>query len=159
MRALIQRVSRARVTVQGKECGSIGAGLLVLLGVKEDDTAEDAEYLARRTASLRVFLDPEGKMNLALDDVGGSVLVVSQFTLHADTRKGNRPSYIHAAPPERAEELYERYTDRLGVLLGEDRVATGTFRAMMEVELVNDGPVTVMLYSKSEYDIENPLVP
>ncbi len=159
MRALIQRVERASVTVEGGIAGSIGAGFLILLGVKEDDEQYDAEYLAQRTASLRVFLDSEGKMNLALDDVGGSVLVVSQFTLHADTKKGNRPSYVRAAPPEKAEELYRVYTDRLRVLLGEDRVATGVFRTMMKVELVNDGPVTVMLYSKSEYDGESPLVP
>ncbi len=151
MRALIQRVAEASVTVDGEVTGAIGAGLLVLLGVRDDDTAEDAIHLASRTAALRIFNDDEGKMNRSVDDVTGSLLVVSQFTLHADTRKGNRPSYVRAAPPARAEQLYERYVAELRALLGMARVATGVFRAMMRVALVNDGPVTVLLQSRNEY--------
>lgn len=151
MLALLQRVSRARVTVSGRDTGAIGPGLLVLLGVRRGDGADDARYLAGRVARLRVFNDAEGKMNLSVEDTGGSVLVVSQFTLHADTRKGNRPSYAHAAEPGVAEELYGRFIAELRALLGTDRVATGEFAAMMDVELVNAGPVTVTLRSRSEY--------
>ncbi|MAT40025.1 MAG: D-tyrosyl-tRNA(Tyr) deacylase [Ectothiorhodospiraceae bacterium] len=150
MRALIQRVSQAKVTVDGKITGQIGAGLLVLLGVKEGDTQEDADYLSRRLPAFRIFNDAEGKMNLSVEDISGEILVVSQFTLHADTRKGNRPSYVHAADPAIAEELYERVVANLRTALGPARVATGRFGAMMEVALTNDGPVTVMLQSKSE---------
>jgi D-aminoacyl-tRNA deacylase len=151
MRALIQRVAEASVTVDGEVTGAIALGYLVLLGVRDDDTADDAAYLAARTTALRIFNDDEGKMNLALGDVEGSVLVVSQFTLHADTRKGNRPSYVRAAPPALAEQLYEHYVAEMRLLLGAERVATGMFRAMMRVALVNDGPVTVMLKSRREY--------
>ncbi len=154
MRVLIQRVSRARVTVGDAEprvTGAIGPGLLVLCGVRHGDSEEDAVYLASRVARLRVFNDGDGKMNLSLLDTGGAALVVSQFTLHADTRKGNRPSYGHAAEPVLAERLYTRFVEELRVLLGSDRVATGVFAAMMQVELVNDGPVTVTVKSKSEY--------
>jgi D-tyrosyl-tRNA(Tyr) deacylase len=135
----------------GAETGSIGRGLLVLLGVTHTDTESDARALAARTVALRVFNDADGRMNLALTDTGGGVLVVSQFTLHADTRKGNRPSYTRAAAPGLAELLYDAYVDELRALLGAGRVATGVFRAMMEVEMVGDGPVTVLLRSKSEY--------
>jgi D-aminoacyl-tRNA deacylase len=151
MRVLIQRVSRAGVTVNGKTVASIGKGFLALAGVRHGDTEDDAVYLASRTAQLRIFNDAHGKMNLSLKDIGGEILVVSQFTLHADTRKGNRPSYGRAAAAELAEALYERYILELRMLLGEDRVATGVFAAMMQVELVNDGPVTVTIQSKSEY--------
>ena len=151
MKALIQRVSRASVTIDGIVNGEIGRGLAVFLGVKQGDTKEDATHLASRIAALRIFNDSEGKMNLSVQDVGGNVLVISQFTLHADTRKGNRPSYTHAANPEIAEELYELFIHELGKILGEGRVATGIFRAMMNVELVNEGPVTIMIKSKSEY--------
>ena len=151
MRMLIQRVSRARVTVGGRETGSIGIGVLALVGVRHGDTDDDARYLAGRLARLRIFNDEDGKMNLSVDDVGGAVLVVSQFTLHADTRKGNRPSYGHAAEPGLAEHLYELFVAELSSLLGAPRVATGEFGAMMAVELVNDGPVTVTVNSKSEY--------
>jgi D-tyrosyl-tRNA(Tyr) deacylase len=154
VRALIQRVSRASVRVAGVPLGSIGRGLLVFLSVTHADTEDDARYLAARTASLRMFHDAQEKMNLAVTDVGGSALVVSQFTLHADTRKGNRPSYTRAAAPEQAERLYDAYTAELRSLLGTERVATGEFRAMMEVELVNDGPVTLLLQSRSEYGTE-----
>ncbi|MBN1448614.1 MAG: D-tyrosyl-tRNA(Tyr) deacylase [Bacteroidetes bacterium] len=151
MRILVQRVSRAHVTVSDECTGRIGAGLLVLLGVKHGDTVDDARYLTSRLARLRVFNDVEGKMNLSVEDIGGSVLVVSQFTLHADTRKGNRPSYGRAADPQLAEQLYELFVAELRAMLGAERVATGLFGAMMQVELVNDGPVTVMVKSKSEY--------
>ncbi|MDT8322884.1 MAG: D-aminoacyl-tRNA deacylase [Bacteroidota bacterium] len=151
MRLLIQRVSRASVTVDSRITGEIGPGLLVLLGVRHGDTEEDARYLASRLLRLRVFNDADGKMNLSVDDTGGSALVVSQFTLHADTRKGNRPSYGHAAEAELAEHLYELFIAELRGLMGQDRVATGEFAAMMEVALVNDGPVTILLQSKSEY--------
>lgn len=148
MRALIQRVRRCSVVIEGKEHSSIGPGMLILLGVKQTDQEADAEYLAGRCAALRIFEDREGKMNLAVKEVGGSAMVVSQFTLYGDTRKGNRPSYSEAAPPEKAEALYEHFVRILRMTLGVDVVATGVFRAMMDVELVNDGPVTVMVESK-----------
>lgn len=151
MRALLQRVTRARVTVDGTETGAIAHGLVVFLGVRDGDTAEDAAYLASRVANARLFNDAEGKMNFSVIDTDGAALVISQFTLHADTRKGNRPSYILAAKPEDAERLYESFKEELRKILGDDRVAAGLFRAMMQVELVNDGPVTVMIESKSEY--------
>lgn len=128
---------------------SIGKGYLILLGIKAGDTESDAAYVADKCASLRVFDDAEGKMNLSVKDVNGSVLVVSQFTLYGDTRKGNRPSFIEAAPPDTAEPLYEHFVERMRLLIGSDHVATGVFRAMMEVALVNDGPVTVMVESKN----------
>ena len=123
--------------------------MLILLGVREGDTEADALALADRCCSLRIFGDGEGKMNISVQDAGGSAMVVSQFTLYGDTRRGNRPSYTEAAPPEIAERLYDVFAARLRELLGPARVATGLFRAMMEVELVNDGPVTVLLESKS----------
>ena len=145
MRAVVQRVSRAEVRVDGKATGAVGRGLAVLLGVAREDGDEDARILADKVAALRIFEDAAGKMNLALAEVGGGVLVVSQFTLLGDLRKGNRPSFTAAAPPERANALYERFC----ALLREKglTVATGVFRAHMDVELVNDGPVTVMLDS------------
>lgn len=148
MRALIQRVRRCSVAIEGKNHSSIGPGMLVLLGVGQTDKEADAEYLAGRCAALRIFEDQEGKMNLAVKEIGGSAMVVSQFTLYGDTRKGNRPSYSEAAPPEKAEALYEHFVRILRMTIGDDRVATGVFRAMMDVELVNDGPVTVMVESK-----------
>ncbi len=147
MKAVIQRVSRASVTVDGRIVGQIGRGFVVLLGVRQGDTDAAARFLAEKTASLRIFQDAQEKMNLALGDVAGSALVVSQFTLYADTRKGNRPSFINAAPPEEAERLYLWYVACLRRILGEDRVSTGVFRATMQVELVNDGPVTLELCS------------
>jgi D-tyrosyl-tRNA(Tyr) deacylase len=122
--------------------------MLILLGVKQGDQAADAEYLADRCSALRIFEDPQGKMNLSVRDVRASVMVVSQFTLYGDTRKGNRPSYSEAAAPAEAEALYQHFARRMSLSLGEERVATGVFRAMMDVELVNDGPVTVMVESK-----------
>ncbi len=146
MRAVLHRVTRASVRVGGATVGEIGAGLVVLLGVARDDAEEDARYLAEKVLNLRVFDDAEGRMNLPVGEAGGALLVVSQFTLYGDARRGRRPSWFEAAPPERAAELYEFFvaeTRRAGA-----RVETGSFRAMMEVELVNDGPVTLLLDSK-----------
>ena len=149
MRALIQRVRRSSVTINGATHSSIGEGMLILVGVRQGDQETDSEYLADRCAALRIFEDSEGKMNLSVKDTAGSAMVVSQFTLYGDTRKGNRPSYSEAAHPERAQELYDHFVGCLRRSLGESKVATGVFRAMMDVELVNDGPVTVMIESKS----------
>lgn len=146
MRACLQRVSRASVIVDGTIISQIGAGFLVLLGVATDDTAADADYLAEKIAGLRVFEDADGKMNLSLAEQGGAMLVVSQFTLYGDCRKGRRPSFTEAAPPERAEQLYERFVTQ--VRASGIHVETGRFRAMMQVELVNDGPVTLLLESR-----------
>ncbi|MGC8883971.1 MAG: D-aminoacyl-tRNA deacylase [Bryobacteraceae bacterium] len=146
MRAVIQRVSSASVTVDGRVTGAIGPGLLVLLGVGRDDTEQDADTLAEKIITLRVFQDEAGKMNLSLRDTGGSLLVVSQFTLYGDTRKGRRPSFDMAAPPQQARRLYERFVEaarRQGV-----HVETGVFQAMMSVSLVNEGPVTFLLETR-----------
>ena len=146
MKAVIQRVRESAVTVDGREVGRIGRGILVLLGVSRDDTPADADYLLDKTLNLRIFEDEAGKMNRSLLDVGGELLVVSQFTLYGDCRKGRRPSFVQAAPPETAEALYEHFVDQArgsGV-----PVATGRFRAMMDVSLVNDGPVTLILESR-----------
>lgn len=143
MRACIQRVSRARVTVAGETSGQIGTGMLVLLGVAEGDTEADARQLAQKIAGLRIFEDAQEKMNLALGDIGGAMLVVSQFTLLGDCRKGRRPSFVAAAPAELAEALYQVFVEAVAERGIE--VATGRFRQHMEVELVNDGPVTLLL--------------
>lgn len=143
MRALIQRVSRAHVDVEGERVGEIGPGLLILLGVTHGDTSEHGKVLAQKCATLRIFEDEQGKMNRSVRDVGGAALVVSQFTLYADTRNGRRPSFVQAAPPELARQLYERFVEQLraeGL-----PVATGQFQAHMKVEGVNDGPVTLLL--------------
>ncbi len=146
MRAVIQRVSRASVVVEGRVAGEIVAGLVVLLGVGRADNPESAAYLAEKIVNLRIFSDDAGKMNLSLLDVGGSALVVSQFTLYGDTRGGRRPSYIQAAPPEEANLLYQEF---VGSMRGRGiRVETGVFQAHMQVELVNDGPVTILLDSE-----------
>ena len=147
MKALIQRVSRASVTVDGQVTGSIGKGFAILIGVRIGDSEGEALYLAEKTAGLRIFPDAQDKMNLALEEVGGAVLVVSQFTLYADTRKGNRPSFVNAAPPAEAERLYEVYVGHLRRILGPGQVTTGTFRASMSIEIINDGPVTIELVS------------
>jgi len=149
MRAIIQRVKEARVEVDGETVGRIGEGVLVLLGAGKDDTEEDAEYLAEKILTLRIFENGEGKMNLSVMDTGGSVLVVSQFTLYGDCRKGRRPSFDKAARPEDAERLYELFVDELRERGA--KVETGKFRAMMDVHLVNSGPVTLMLDSKREF--------
>ena len=146
MRAVIQRVTRASVTVEGRVAGEIGAGLLVLLGVSKTDNPESASYLAEKIANLRIFSDEAGKMNLSVLDIGGSALVVSQFTLYGDTRGGRRPSFIQAAPPEEANRLYQEFVKSLRSL--GMKVETGVFQAHMQVELVNDGPVTILLDSE-----------
>lgn len=146
MRILIQRVERASVAIGGTVRSQIGAGLLVLLGVGTDDTEADADYLAGKLVRLRIFDDEAGVMNLDVRQTGGEVLVVSQFTLMASTRKGNRPSYIQAAPEAVSRPLYERFTARVAELLGRE-VPTGEFGADMQVELVNDGPVTIWMDS------------
>ena len=143
MRAVIQRVSRARVTVADRITGEIGNGLVVLLGVARNDTERDADYLASKIVSLRIFDDVDGKMNVSVKDVGGALLVVSQFTLYGDVRRGLRPSWSDAAPPELAEPLYDYFVESSRKLI--QPVETGSFRAMMQVELVNDGPVTILL--------------
>jgi D-tyrosyl-tRNA(Tyr) deacylase len=147
MRAVIQRVSRARVVIDGETVGEVGRGLLVLLGVTHADTAEEAAWLADKVVGLRIFNDADGKMNLSIADVGGGVLVVSQFTLYGDCRKGRRPSFIDAARPELAVPLYEAFVNGIKAL--GIPAATGRFGAMMQVELVNDGPVTLIVDSKS----------
>ncbi len=149
MRAVVQRVTRASVTVEGQIVGEIGKGLVVLLGVARDDTEKDAAYLAEKIAALRVFDDAEGRMNLSVKDNGGAMLVVSQFTLHGDVRRGLRPSWIEAAAPEVAEPLYEFFVTQAKTRV--DYVATGSFRRMMQVELVNDGPVTILLDSRKVF--------
>jgi len=145
MRAVIQRVSSASVTVRGEIVGQIGPGLLVLLGVGLGDTAADAEYLAEKVCGLRIFEDEQGKMNRSVQDVSGSLLAVSQFTLYGDARKGKRPSFDAAARPELARELYESFVERIRA--AGLRCETGRFQEMMQVELVNDGPVTILLDS------------
>jgi D-tyrosyl-tRNA(Tyr) deacylase len=149
MRALIQRVSRASVKADGKLSGSIGKGYLVLLGIEESDTAEDLIWLSRKIVGMRLFDDDQGLMNLSLADVAGEILLVSQFTLHAATKKGNRPSFIRAARPEQARPLYEQMIRQLEIDLGK-APATGVFGAMMEVELINDGPVTIWIDTKNK---------
>jgi D-tyrosyl-tRNA(Tyr) deacylase len=146
MRAVLQRVTRARVVVDGAVKGEIGPGLLVLLGVGKNDTDESAKYLAEKTANLRIFDDEQGKMNRSLVDVGGATLVVSQFTLYGDARGQRRPSFLAAAPPEEGKRLYEEYVKALRAL--GVRVETGVFQARMAVELTNDGPVTLLLDSE-----------
>jgi D-tyrosyl-tRNA(Tyr) deacylase len=145
MRAVVQRVTRARVTVEEEITGEIGNGLVVLLGIARDDTKADADYLASKIVALRIFDDAEGKMNVSLKDVDGGLLVVSQFTLYGDVRRGLRPSWSDAAPPEIAEPLYEYFVESCRKLLGQ--VETGSFRKTMQVELVNDGPVTLLIDS------------
>ena len=149
MTAVVQRVSRASVTVDGETVGAIGRGLMILLGVTHGDGEEEARWLAGKVAGLRIYEDAEGKMNRGLLDVGGSALVVSQFTLYGDCRKGNRPSFVDAAHPEKAEDLYEVFLEQLkqsGL-----RIASGRFQAMMDISLVNQGPVTVLLDSRKGF--------
>lgn len=150
MIALVQRVLEASVAVDSDIVGSIERGLLVLLGVRTGDTEDEARYLAAKTVNLRIFSDENEKMNLSLLDKSYSMLVVSQFTLHADTRYGNRPSFTEAAEPQTAERLYGKYVDECSNLLGREKVRDGRFGAMMKVKLVNDGPVTIILKSKNE---------
>ena len=146
MRAVVQRVSRASVRVEGETVGEIGGGLLVLLGVARDDGRKDADYLLEKVVGLRVFDDTEGRMNLSLRETGGGLLVVSQFTLYGDVRRGRRPSWTEAAAPEVAEPLYKYFISESRRIL--PRVAHGSFGSMMKVELLNDGPVTILLDSR-----------
>lgn len=146
MRAVVQRVTRASVTIEGEIVGEIGDGLVVLLGVARDDTRADADYLAPKIVALRIFEDAEEKMNLSVKDIDGGLLIVSQFTLYGDVRRGLRPSWSDAAAPEIAEPLYDYFVESSRKLLR--RVETGSFRKMMQVELVNDGPVTILLDSR-----------
>jgi D-aminoacyl-tRNA deacylase len=145
MRAVVQRVTRASVTVEGEVIGEIGNGLVVLIGITREDTKVEAAYLVDKISNLRIFDDEEGKMNLSVKDVNGGLLIVSQFTLYGDVRRGLRPSWIEAAPPEVAEPLYDFFVRQARSMV--DEVATGKFQAMMKVELVNDGPVTILLDS------------
>jgi len=147
MRAVIQRVSRASVTVEEAPVSAIGSGLLILLGIEEVDGEEDVEWLARKITGMRIFEDGEGRMNRSLLDTGGEAIVVSQFTLHASTKKGNRPSFIRAAPPEHSEPLYRQFCEFLSGCLDKE-VGHGRFGAMMEVTLTNDGPVTIVIDSR-----------
>jgi D-tyrosyl-tRNA(Tyr) deacylase len=149
MRAVVQRVSRAQVTVNGEITGQISLGLLVLLGVGRDDTEADATYLSEKIAGLRVFEDAQGKMNRSLHEAGGSVLAVSQFTLYGDVRRGKRPSFDAAAPPEKARQLYEFFVQQIRA--AGLRCETGRFQEMMQVELVNQGPVTILLDSAKAF--------
>lgn len=147
MRAVIQRVTRASITIGEKEHSSIGKGLLILAGFEESDNNTDIEWLSNKIAQLRIFNDPDGIMNLSVMETGGEILVVSQFTLHAKTKKGNRPSYIRAAPPGIAIPLYNSFIEQLAQVTGKE-VRTGEFGAMMQVESVNDGPVTILIDTK-----------
>ena len=149
MRAVIQRVSESSVKINGQITGKIGRGLLILLGIEENDTNEDIEWLSGKITRLRIFNDDQGIMNLSVKEVNGEILVVSQFTLHASTKKGNRPSYIKAAKPEIAVPLYNKFLERLTFELGKP-IETGQFGAMMEVSLVNGGPVTILMDTKQK---------
>ena len=149
MRAVIQRVSEARVSVEGETIGSIGRGWLILLGIRTDDSDEDLTYLLEKSINLRAFPDAEGKMNLSIADIGGEFLVVSQFTLYADTRKGRRPGFADAAPPEIANRIYEQYIS--GLRKSGLAVATGKFQADMKISLINEGPVTFILDSRKSF--------
>jgi len=150
MRLVIQRVSSASVEVEDFVVAEIETGLLILAGIEESDTREDIDWLVKKTTQLRIFNDAEGVMNLSVQEVGGKIILVSQFTLHASTKKGNRPSYIRAAAPETAIPIYEDLIDEFKKVLGSKKVETGIFGADMQVYLVNDGPVTIILDSKNK---------
>ena len=149
MRAVIQRVTRGSVTIDGEVVGAIEHGLVVLLGIARDDTKEDDDYLVPKMIALRIFDDADGKMNVSVKDINGGLMIVSQFTLYGDVRRGLRPSWSDAAAPEIAEPLYDYFVESARKLLG--RVETGSFRKMMQVELVNDGPVTILLDSRKTF--------
>jgi D-aminoacyl-tRNA deacylase len=149
MRIVIQKVSKTSVTVEGKLVSSIGKGLLVLLGIEDADTDADIDWLVKKIVQLRIFNDENGVMNLSVQEIGGDVLIVSQFTLHASTKKGNRPSYIRASKPEFAVPMYDKFINSIEKLLGK-KVETGIFGALMDVSLVNDGPVTIIIDSKQK---------
>lgn len=149
MRAVIQRVSQASVSIDGNVNGAIGQGLLVLLGVEDADTSDDVKWLGHKISQMRIFGDEEGKMNKSVQDINGEVLLISQFTLHASTKKGNRPSFIQAAKPEKAIPMYEAMVKELGLLISKP-IQTGIFGADMKVELLNDGPVTIIIDSQNK---------
>jgi D-tyrosyl-tRNA(Tyr) deacylase len=149
MRAVIQRVGKARVTIEEKIKGQIENGLLVLMGIEDADTAEDIEWLSARIVNLRIFNDEKGVMNISVKDIAGNILLISQFTLHASTKKGNRPSYIRASKPDIAIPLYEKMIKQLSIDLGNE-IQTGVFGADMKVELLNDGPVTIVIDTKNK---------
>jgi len=149
MRAVIQRVTKASVSINNKIKSSVGCGLVVLIGIEEADNETDLEWLCSKIVQLRIFNDDNKVMNLSVQDVGGEILVVSQFTLHAKTKKGNRPSYIRAADPEKAIPMYNMFVERLSELLGKE-VGSGEFGAMMQIELINDGPVTIIIDTKEK---------
>ena len=149
MRVVIQRVSKASVQVDSKLISSISKGLLILLGIENNDTIDDINWLTKKTSNLRIFSDSEGKMNCSIKEIGGEMIVVSQFTLHAKTKKGNRPSYINAAKPEHAIPLYEKFMTELGLESG-CNIYSGEFGANMQVSLINDGPVTIIIDSKNK---------
>ncbi len=149
MRSVIQRVSSASVTTEKGILSKIGSGLMVLIGIEDTDNQEDIDWLCNKIVQLRVFNDSNGIMNLSVLETGGEIIVVSQFTLHAKTKKGNRPSYINAAPPEIAIPLYEKFVAKLSELLGK-KIGTGEFGAMMSVEIINDGPVTIIIDTKNK---------
>lgn len=149
MRSVVQRVSEASVTIDDKIAGQIGRGLVVLLGIKQGDTEKDASWLAEKIVNLRIFEDDKGKMNLSLADIGGEMLIISQFTLFGDCRKGRRPGFSSAAPPELAEPLYRQFIEKVNNL--EIKTATGIFQAEMAVQLTNDGPVTMLLDSEKTF--------
>jgi D-tyrosyl-tRNA(Tyr) deacylase len=149
MRAVIQRVTRASVTISKKIKSEIGPGLVVLAGIEETDSDTDTEWLCNKIVNLRIFNDKDDVMNLSVLDIGGDILVISQFTLHAKTKKGNRPSYIRAAHPDIAIPLYNKFVNTLSLLMGKE-ISTGEFGAMMQVELVNDGPVTIIIDTKEK---------
>ena len=148
MRVVIQRVSKAKVVADGVLNGAINKGFLLLVGVEEADTSEDVDYLTRKISNMRIFEDEDGKMNLSLKEVEGEILSISQFTLHADTKKGNRPSFIKAAKPDQADQLYEELNDKLRI--EGFKVEVGVFGADMDVSLINDGPVTILVDSKNK---------
>ena len=148
MKVVLQRVSQANVKIDGKEVGAIQTGLLILLGVAPDDSREDIDYLVKKITNMRIFADEEGKMNLSLLDIHGELLIISQFTLHASTKKGNRPSFINAAKPDLANQLYKDFIAVSKEVIGKYKVATGQFGADMQVSLVNDGPVTIVMDSR-----------
>lgn len=148
MRAVIQRVNEASVTIDGQEKACIGQGLLVYLGIEEEDGQEDISWLTSKISNLRIFSDKNGQMNLSLTDIKGSVLVISQFTLHAQTKKGNRPSFIRAAKPDFAERQYDQFVQRMATII--ERTQTGTFGADMKIASINDGPVTIIIDTKNK---------
>lgn len=148
MRLVIQRVSEALVSIEGECVGSIGKGLMILVGVEDADTQDDVRWLSKKVSDMRIFADNEGKMNLSIKDVEGQALIVSQFTLHASTKKGNRPSFIKAAKPDHANHLYELFKEEMSQLLA-GRIACGQFGADMQVALINDGPVTIVMDSQN----------